>query len=76
MKKYLNYLVKNPSKLLFALGGTIFTLFLIVITLVYGEDIVYENSITFFVFIELFLGVLLFTVYYQVYKEWKDGLNR
>jgi len=31
MKEYLNYLVKNPSKLLFALGGSLFTLFLIVI---------------------------------------------
>lgn len=76
MKEYLNYLVKNPSKSLFALGGSLFTLFLIVICVFFKEDIVDNNSYIFYLFIQTFLMLILFAVNYQVYTEWKDGRNR
>ena len=76
MKEYLNYLVKNPSKSLFALGGSVFTLFLIVICVLFREDIIMNNSSTFYLLIQVFLMVILFAVNYQVYTEWKDGRNR
>lgn len=76
MKEYLNYLTKNPSKLLFALGGSVFAIFLIVICLLFREDIVMNNSLAFYLFIQVFSVLILFVVNYQVYIEWKDGRNR
>jgi len=76
MKEYLNYLVKNPSKLLFALGGSLFSLFLIVICVFFKEDIVDNNSYIFYLFIQVFLMLILFVINYQVYTEWRDGRNR
>lgn len=76
MKEYLNYLIKNPSKLLFAFGGSVFAIFLIVICLVFREDIVMNNSLAFYLLIQVFSVLILFVVNYQVYIEWKDGRNR
>jgi len=76
MKEYLNYLIKNPSKLLFALGGSIFTLFLIVICFFLKEDIIIDNSSIIYLLLQSFLVIILFVVNYQVYTEWKDGRNR
>ena len=76
MKEYLTYLIKNPSKLLFALGGSIFTLFLVVICFLFKEDIIINNSSTFYLLIQVFPLLILFAVNYQVYTEWKDGRNR
>lgn len=76
MTKYLKYLIKNPSKLLFALGATIFTLTAGILIIINREEFILENSIELFVFVEVFLSVILTVSNYQVYKEWKDGLNR
>lgn len=76
MTKYLKYLIKNPSKLLFALGATIFTLTIGVIIIINREEFILENSLGLFIFSEVFLSVILTASNYQVYKEWKDGLNK
>jgi hypothetical protein len=76
MKEYLKYLIKNPSKLLFSLGVTLFTIILGVSTFIIREDFIIENSLNFFIFSELFFTAILVIGNYQVYKEWKDGVNR
>jgi len=76
MKEYLKYLIKNPSKLLFSLGVTLFTTILGTILFIVREELIMENSVSMFVFLELFLVTTLIIGNYQPYKEWKDGINR
>jgi len=73
MLEYLKYLIKTPSRLLFALGVTLFTLILGTTVFIMREDFIMENSVSFFVFTELFLLTLLVIGNYQVYSEWKNG---
>lgn len=74
--EYVKYLLKNPSKLLFPLGATIFSLVLGIVVFIVREEFILENSVGLFVFTEIFLLLILIVSNYQVYKEWKDGRNR
>jgi len=73
MKEYFKYLIKNPSRLLFSLGVSIFSITLLIVIFILREEFIAENSPTLFVFSETFMLLLLFVGNYQVYKEWEDG---
>jgi hypothetical protein len=73
MKEYFKYLIKNPSRLLFSLGVSIFSITLLIVIFILREEFIAENSPTLFVFSETFMLLLFFVGNYQVYKEWEDG---
>jgi len=73
MKDFLKYLFKTPSRLLFLLGVFIFTLGLGIVVFIMREEFILENSVSFFVFTELFLLTILLISSNQVYTEWKNG---
>lgn len=74
MKNYLNYLMKNPLKILWMILIWAFTIVLSVILIKAKNEIINDNNSALYVGLWIFVSVVFLVANYQPYKEYKDGL--
>jgi hypothetical protein len=74
--KYLSYLLKNRSVLLFVFYLNLFTISIGAFIISNAEYVIYESSEFVFAVLLVLVIAIFVTGNAQPYQEWKDGINR